>query len=47
MVVDGVTVRNGVRVVAIRNPWGIQYFQSEAEFAKIFTGNAVKVLHWY
>ncbi|WP_224367391.1 eCIS core domain-containing protein [Hyalangium versicolor] len=47
VVVDGVTVRGGVRVVAIRNPWGIQYFQSEAEFAKIFTGNAVKILHWY
>ena len=47
VVVDGVTVRNGVRVLAIRNPWGIQYFQAESEFAKIFTGNAVKVLHWY
>lgn len=47
VVVDGVTVKDGVRVLAIRNPWGIQYFQSEAEFAKIFTGNAVKVLHWY
>ncbi|NTX50024.1 DUF4157 domain-containing protein [Myxococcus sp. CA039A] len=47
VVIDGVTVRSGVKVVAVRNPWGIQYFQSEAEFSQIFTGQAVKVLHWY
>jgi hypothetical protein len=42
VIVDGVTIRNGQRVVAIRDPWkGTQYFESVIEFEKRFTGNVV------
>lgn len=42
IVVDGVTMRYGVsteKLLAIRDPWkGTQYFLSESEFKKRFTG---------
>lgn len=34
VVVDGITTRNGVDVVAVRDPWGIQYFEPVATFEK-------------
>lgn len=41
VVVDGVTTRNGVAVVAIRDPHGAQYFSPVATFEKSFTGEVV------
>ncbi|MCO3324625.1 hypothetical protein FA200_18730 [Pseudomonas aeruginosa] len=41
VVVDGVTTRNGVSVVAIRDPHGTQYFSPVAIFEKSFTGEVV------
>ncbi|HCF7731225.1 TPA: two-partner secretion system putative hemagglutinin TpsA2 [Pseudomonas aeruginosa] len=41
VVVDGVTTRNGVSVVAIRDPHGTQYFSPVATFEKSFTGEVV------
>ena len=43
VVVDGITMRGGQSMVAVRNPWGIQYFQTEAEFMRSFTGHAIKL----
>ncbi len=45
VIVDGLTVRNGQAVVAIRNPWGIQYFQTLAEFK--FNGQAIFIHYSY
>ncbi|WP_431104648.1 hemagglutinin repeat-containing protein [Roseateles noduli] len=42
VVVDGVTVRNGVNVVAVRDPdGGAAYFSPVTTFKKYFTGNVV------
>lgn len=41
VVVDGITVRNGVQVVAIRDPNGLQYFSPVASFKKSFTGEVI------
>lgn len=41
VVVDGVTVRNGQKVVAIRDPHGKSYFNPVETFQKAFTGEAV------
>ena len=41
VVVDGVTTRNGVQVVAIRDPHGAQYFSPASTFNKSFTGEVV------
>ncbi|MGL4283696.1 MAG: hemagglutinin repeat-containing protein, partial [Eubacterium aggregans] len=41
VVVDGVTTRNGLRVVAIRDPNGMQYFSPVATFEKSFTGEVI------
>jgi filamentous hemagglutinin len=41
VVVDGVTTRNGVRVVAIRDPHGTQYFSPVNTFQKNFTGDVI------
>jgi hypothetical protein len=42
VVVDGVTIRNGVQVVAIRDPaLGRQYFTPAQEFMDRFTGQAI------
>ncbi len=41
VVVDGVTTRNGVRVVAIRDPHGKQYFQPVSKFEQHFTGEVI------
>jgi hypothetical protein len=38
VVVDGITTRNGVRVVAIRDPHGVQYFSPVDTFRRSFTG---------
>ncbi|MFE5923829.1 DUF4157 domain-containing protein [Streptomyces sp. NPDC056468] len=43
VVVDGVTTRMGQKVVAVRNPWGTQYFELVDVFAKDFTGQAITV----
>jgi hypothetical protein len=43
VVVDGVTTRMGQRVVAIRDPWGSQYFELADTFAKDFIGQAITV----
>ncbi|MCX5001181.1 hypothetical protein OHB05_00870 [Streptomyces sp. NBC_00638] len=43
VVVDGVTTRMGQKVVAVRNPWGLQYFELVDNFAKDFTGQAITV----
>jgi filamentous hemagglutinin len=40
-VVDGVTKKNGVEVVAIRDPNGMQYFSPSATFKYAFTGEVV------
>ncbi|MCK0097432.1 filamentous hemagglutinin N-terminal domain-containing protein [Yoonia sp. F2084L] len=42
VVVDGVTVRQGQRVVAIRDPHGQQYFSPEATFQQNFSGDVVR-----
>ncbi|GIW82884.1 MAG: hypothetical protein KatS3mg105_4691 [Gemmatales bacterium] len=36
VIVDGITTRLGKEVVAIRDPRGIQYFQTLDEFKKVF-----------
>ena len=41
VVVDGVTTRNGVRVVAIRDPQGKQYFSPAGTFQTNFTGDVI------
>jgi filamentous hemagglutinin len=41
IVVDGVTKRNGVEVVAIRDPHGKQYFSPRTTFSKYFSGDVV------
>ncbi|EJL72293.1 Peptidase C39 family [Variovorax sp. CF313] len=41
VVVDGVTTRNGVRVVAIRDPQGTQYFSPASTFQTNFTGEVI------
>jgi RHS repeat-associated protein len=42
VIVDGITTRQGQRVVAIRDPaGGKQYFTPVEEFAQRFTGNAI------
>ncbi|MEE1880863.1 filamentous hemagglutinin N-terminal domain-containing protein [Pseudomonas soli] len=41
VVVDGVTTRNGVAVVAIRDPHGVQYFSPVRTFEKNFSGEVV------
>ena len=47
VVVDGVTTRLGQEVLAIRDPWGIQYFELSSVFGPRFTGQAVVTLHTY
>jgi filamentous hemagglutinin len=32
VVVDGITTRNGIEVVAVRDPWGTQYFEPVISF---------------
>lgn len=44
VVVDGFTTRYGQEVVAIRNPWGKQYFQLLSEFEKQFAGSWIRPL---
>ena len=41
VVVDGVTSRSGIEVVAVRDPWGKQYFSPTSTFGKYFTGSVV------
>jgi len=41
VVVDGVTKRNGVEVVAIRDPHGVQYFSPTSTFSKYFSGDVI------
>lgn len=41
VVVDGVTTRNGIPVVAIRDPHGMQYFSPVTTFERSFTGEVV------
>lgn len=41
VVVDGVTTRGGVTVVAIRDPHGKQYFSPTTTFEKKFSGDVV------
>ncbi len=43
VVVDGVTTRNGMRVVAIRDPAGagVQYFSPASTFGQHFTGEVI------
>ncbi|GCD20890.1 hypothetical protein CTKZ_24520 [Cellulomonas algicola] len=43
VVVDGVTTRLGQQVVAVRNPWGTQYFELLDSFTKKFTGQAIMI----
>jgi filamentous hemagglutinin len=38
---DGITIKFGEKVVAIRNPWGKQYFQKVSEFKKVFLRQGV------
>ena len=47
IVIDGVTTRLGQEVLAIRDPWGLQYFELTSTFQKRFTGQAVITLHTY
>lgn len=46
VVVDGVTTRNGISVVAIRDPWGKQYFSPVSTFEKNFTRDVVVPKGW-
>jgi hypothetical protein len=46
VVVDGVTTRNGISVVAIRDPWGKQYFSPVSTFEKQFSGTVVVPKDW-
>jgi|GEM_PF-4072816 len=41
IVVDGITTRHGVPVVAVRDPWGIQYFETVDAFSKRFLRQAI------
>ena len=41
VVVDGITVKNGEKVVAIRDPHGKSYFSPVETFKKAFTGEAI------
>lgn len=41
VVVDGITTRNGISVVAIRDPHGKQYFSPATTFEKNFSGYVV------
>ncbi|MCI2245827.1 cysteine peptidase family C39 domain-containing protein [Xanthomonas sp. PPL568] len=41
VVVNGVTKRNGVAVVAIRDPHGKQYFSPIATFKEHFSGDVI------
>ena len=43
VVVDGITTKFGEKVVAIRNPWGTQYFQKVSEFKKVFLRQGVTI----
>jgi filamentous hemagglutinin len=45
VVVDGVTTRLGQEVLAIRDPWGLQYFELTGTFQARFTGQAVVTLY--
>jgi hypothetical protein len=45
VVVDGVTTRLGQEVLAIRDPWGIQYFELTSVFGPRFTGQGVVTLY--
>lgn len=46
VVVDGVTSRNGIPVVAIRDPWGKQYFSPVTTFERNFTGEVIVPKGW-
>ncbi|WP_239424540.1 cysteine peptidase family C39 domain-containing protein, partial [Snodgrassella communis] len=46
VVVDGVTKRNGIPVVAIRDPWGKQYFSPISTFQKNFSGDVIVPKGW-
>ncbi|MBV4497564.1 hypothetical protein HU715_019670 [Pseudomonas sp. SWRI12] len=41
VVVDGVTTKNNIPVVAIRDPHGSQYFSPVTTFEKNFSGEVV------
>lgn len=41
VVVDGITTRMGIQVVAIRDPWGYQYFSPLSTFKNSFNGQVV------
>jgi hypothetical protein len=41
VVVDGVTTKNGIPVVAIRDPHGTQYFSPVTTFERNFSGEVV------
>ncbi len=43
VVVDGITKRNGIDVVAIRDPHGQQYFSPVSEFEKHFSGQVIRI----
>jgi hypothetical protein len=43
IVVDGVTTRQGAQVVAIRDPWGRQYFERVDQFEKRYLGIGIVV----
>ena len=43
VVIDGVTNRYGVAVVAIRDPWGKQYFETVESFQKRFLNQGVTI----
>ncbi len=47
IVIDGVTKRLGHEVLAIRDPWGLQYFELTSTFQKRFTSQAIITLHTY
>jgi hypothetical protein len=47
IVIDGITTRNGARVVAIRNPWGQRYFELLEVFERTFTGQGITVNYSY
>ncbi len=43
IVIDGITTRLGQRVVAIRNPWGLQYFELVEVFERSFIGQGITI----
>jgi len=43
IVVDGITTRQGAQVVAIRDPWGTQYFERVSQFEQRFLGIGIVV----